>query len=148
MIMEKLVCSSAEFADTVENTIKEGGCVPLVVTGSSMAPFLIDGRDVVWLRACTDADFKRGKILLFRRIDGTVVLHRIRKVLCNDELLMNGDAQEWCEIIKRKQAVAAVTEIERNGQKRACSKNTLWHISKPMRPYLMGAWRRIIRSKR
>lgn len=141
--MEKLVCSSAEFAEAFENTIKDGGCVPLVVTGSSMNPFLIDGRDTVWLRACTNADFKRGKILLFKRKDGSLVLHRIRKALPDGELLMNGDAQSWCEKIKRNQAVAVVSDIERDGIKKPCGSKAVWHISKPLRPYIMRVWRKL-----
>lgn len=141
--MEKLICSSAEFAETIEKTINDGGSVPLVVTGSSMNPFLREGRDVVWLNACTESDFKKGKILLFKRKNGSFVLHRIRKVLPDDELLMNGDAQSWCEKINKRQAVAAVSEIERDGKKKACPSNNLWQILKPIRPVIMRLWRKI-----
>lgn len=151
--MEKLICSSAEFTETIENTIKDGGCVPLIVSGNSMTPFLKDGGDIVWLRACTEADFKRGKILLFKRNDGMLVLHRIRKVLPDGELLMNGDAQSWCEKIKRNQAVAVVSDIECGGKRKSCDsliykiRNLIWHILKPVRPLLMRVWRRLNRKK-
>lgn len=141
--MKKMICSSAEFAETFEKTIKDGGFVPLVVTGSSMMPFLKDGRDIVWLRVCNESDFKRGKVILFKRKDGALVLHRIRKVLPDNELLMNGDAQYWCEKIERNQALAAVSEIERDGQKKPCGANTVWHILKPVRPLLMRVWRKL-----
>lgn len=147
--MEKLFCSTTEFAETIEEIIKDGGCVPLVVTGSSMEPFLKDGRDIVWLRTCTKSDFKCGRILLFKREDGSMVLHRIRKVLRDDELLMNGDAQFWCEKTNKNQAVAVVSHIERSGKKISCdsflykTKSKVWHILKPLRPLIMRVQRRL-----
>lgn len=147
--MEKLIYSSAEFAEIIEDTIKAGGCVPLVVTGNSMNPFLKDGKDTVWLKVCTESDFKRGKILLFRRTDGKIVLHRVRKVLPDGELVMNGDAQYWCENIKKEQAVAVVAFIEKNGKKKSCDsliyrmRTEAWQILKPLRPYIFRIQRKI-----
>ena len=141
--MEKLVCSSAQFAETVEKAINDGGCVPLVVTGNSMNPFLKDGKDVVWLKKCGESDFKRGKILLFKRENGALVLHRVRNVLSDGELLMNGDAQYWSEKISKSRVIAVVTQVERNGQKKPCGSNTLWHVLKPFRPLIMRVWRKL-----
>ena len=53
-----------------------GGVMEMPVFGSSMAPFLIHGRDVVRLVKCTHPP-KRGEIVLFRRLDGQYVLHRV-----------------------------------------------------------------------
>lgn len=147
--MEKIIYSSAEFAGIIEETLKAGGCVPLVVTGNSMNPFLKDGKNTVWLEGCAESDFKRGKILLFRRTDGKVVLHRVRKVLPGGELVMNGDAQYWCENIKKEQAVAVVTYIEKNGRKKSCSSLfyraviEVWQLLKPLRPYIFRVQRKI-----
>ncbi len=147
--MEKLICSSAEFAEIIEDAIREGGRVPLVVTGNSMNPFLKHGKNTVWLKACTESDFKRGRILLFRRTDGKIVLHRIRKLLHGGELLMNGDAQYWCEKIKKEQAVAVVTHIETDGKKKSCNsvlykiKIEIWQVLKPLRPYIFRIQRKI-----
>lgn len=147
--MEKLIYSSAEFAEIIEDTIKAGGSVPLVVTGHSMNPFLKDGKNTVWLKACEEVDFKRGKILLFRRTDGKIVLHRVRKVLSDGELVMNGDAQYWCENIKKEQAVAVVTYIEKNSKKKSCNSLVykavieVWQLLKPLRPYIFRVQRKI-----
>ncbi len=147
--MEKLICSSAEFAEIIEDAINEGGRVPLVVTGNSMNPFLKHEKNTVWLKACTEADFKRGRILLFRRTDGRIILHRIRKLLPDGELLMNGDAQYWCEKIKKEQAVAVVTHIETDGKKKSCNsvlykiKIEFWQVLKPLRPYIFRIQRKI-----
>lgn len=138
--MEKLICTSAEFIKIIEDTVKNGGNMPLVVTGNSMKPFMVDGRDTVWLENCKDSDYKRGKILLFRREDGKIVLHRVRKVLPDGILVMNGDAQYWCEEIKKEQVLAVVTYIEKNGKKMSCNslkykiKIEVWQLLKPLRP--------------
>ena len=41
--------------------------VPLVVSGNSMAPFLVHGRDTVFL-ANVKAPLKRGNMVLYRRL--------------------------------------------------------------------------------
>lgn len=150
--MEKILCSAAEFAANYECLLADGGCVPLCVTGASMNPFLVDGRDMVWLVSCKQADFRRGRIILFKRGDGSFVLHRIRKLLPDGSLMMNGDAQLWSECISREQAVAVVREIERNGKKLSCNSFSFrfagfcWQAAKPLRPLLMRVWRRLRRK--
>ena len=147
--MEKLICSQKELADIIEKTVNSGGTMPLVVTGNSMRPFMKDGRDTVWLEACKDSDCKRGKILLFRREDGKFVLHRVRKTMPDGALVMNGDAQYWCEKIKKEQVIAVVTHIETNGKKRSCKsliyriKTEVWQLLKPFRPYIFRIQRKI-----
>lgn len=145
--MEKFICSTAEIAETLEKAINDGGCVPLVVTGKSMEPFLKDGRDTVILQKCTESDFRRGKVLLFRRNNGTLVLHRVRKILPDDELLMNGDAQYWCETISKSQVIAVVSEIMRDGKTIPCKSNTVWHLLKPLRPYIFRVQRKIVKIR-
>lgn len=147
--MEKIIYSSAEFAEIIDDTIKSGGCIPLVVTGNSMMPFLKEGKSTVWLKACSDADFKRGKILLFRRTDGRIVLHRVRKVMPDGVLVMNGDAQYWCENINKEQAVAVVAYIEKKGKKKSCDSFAyravieFWQLLKPLRPYFFIIQRKL-----
>ena len=147
--MEKLVCSAAEFTNTLEEMVQSGAGVPLYVSGSSMTPFLLDGRDIVWLRRCTKADLKRGQILLFKRSDESLVLHRVKKVLPDGRLLMNGDAQNWCETVQESSVIAAVYGLERDGKKRQCSspfltvRNFFWQLLMPLRPYIMRLWRKM-----
>lgn len=145
--MEKLTLTSTQLADTIKDVIKDGGSFPLEVTGTSMQPFLLDGRDTVWLRRCEPSDFKKGEILLYKRVDNALVLHRVRDVLLGGELLMNGDGQTWCEKIKTQQVIAVVSEIEKNGKKKSCNtplnniKNSLWRGAMPVRYYIMKIWK-------
>ena len=55
--------------------IKEGGSVKLKISGFSMYPLVASRRDSVLL---TEADeIKKGDVPLFKRADGSYVLHRI-----------------------------------------------------------------------
>lgn len=147
--MEKIICSPTEFVGIIEETVNKGGSMPLVVTGNSMNPFLKDGKDTVWLEACTETSFKRGKILLFRREDSKIVLHRVRNIKADGTLIMNGDAQYWCEDIKKEQALAIVTYIEKNGKKISCNslkykiRIEVWQILKPLRPFIFRVYRKL-----
>ncbi len=144
--MDKLNCSVYEISDSIENLISEGAVLSLCVSGSSMNPFLISRRDIVYIKSVSDADFKKFKMLLFRRSDGSLVLHRVVKVLPDLKLVMNGDAQNWTETIDASQAVAVVDEIERKGKRRKADSlywnmiNIIWHLLLPVRSVILRVW--------
>ena len=141
--MEKMIFSSYEIANSIKDTLRDGGHFPLVVTGTSMQPFLKNGEDVVWLRNCNPSDIKKGAILLFERADGSFILHRVNKILPDGKLMMNGDAHEWREKISPEQVVAVVNEIEKNGKKISCCspgyrlKVFAWRLLRPVRYYVV-----------
>lgn len=83
--------------------------IPLMVTGSSMVPFLLDRRSVVYLKKDSAYVPHRGDIVMFMRVDGSWVLHRVLKVLPDGRLVINGDGQRWTEIIYPYQIMAHVT---------------------------------------
>lgn len=145
--MDKLIFSGKAIAPQLADVISAGGRICLVVTGSSMTPFLKHGRDMVYLRAWEEKDRRCGQILLFQRQDQSLVLHRIRKCLPDGKLLINGDAQAWCETISQDQIVAAVSSVERKGQHFPCDHiwfrlwNWLWYPTRPFRPMLFRLWR-------
>ena len=88
--------------------------VPLVISGSSMTPFLVHGRDTVFLSAVT-VPLKRGDMILYRRLSGQYVLHRICRVSpdCYD---LVGDAQTEIERgIRPDQVLAVVNAVRRKG---------------------------------
>lgn len=140
--MEKIILNTAEHGEMLVELIRSGAYIPLCVTGTSMRPTLKPERDVVWLKACTPDDLTRGRILLFRRLDGSFILHRIRRRLSDGRLIMNGDAQAWCETISPERAVAVVEEMEIRG-KRISYKSVplrlwdfLWYPTRPLRPLI------------
>ena len=89
--------------------------LPLVVSGNSMSPFLIHGRDTVYLSRLT-RPVRRGDILLYQRANGAYILHRVWKV-CPDSYTMVGDAQTVLEPgIRDDQIIAIVTAVQRKGK--------------------------------
>lgn len=89
--------------------------LPLVISGSSMNPFLVHGRDTVYLSRLTRL-VRRGDMLLYRRENGNYVLHRVFKA-GPESLTMIGDAQTVLESgIRREQVIAIVTRVERKGK--------------------------------
>ena len=103
--------------------LDEAEAVPLVISGNSMTPFLLHGRDTVYLSK-PDKPMKRGDMVLYQRINGAYVLHRILKVH-NDSYTMVGDAQTHPEPgIKAEQIRAVVTAVRRKDK--LLQKGSFW----------------------
>ena len=68
-----------EYISILRELTEEGRQVSLIISGNSMAPFLIHGRDTVWFEK-PKRPLKRGDIVFFQRDDGSFILHRIRRV--------------------------------------------------------------------
>lgn len=78
-------------------SLKTVGFIVANVKGTSMRPLFKEGRDKVYIVNITDATIlKKGDVVLYRRDDGTLVLHRINKVLPSSFVMM-GDNQNVCE---------------------------------------------------
>ena len=95
--------------------LDEAETVPLVISGSSMSPFLIHGRDTVYLSK-PRRPLKKGDMVLYQRHNGAYVLHRILKA-DHDCCTMVGDAQTCPESgIQFHQIRAIVTAVCRKGR--------------------------------
>ena len=66
--------------------------VVLTVTGGSMLPLLAGGRDRVTLGPVPER-LRRGEVLLYRRTDGSYVLHRLTGFGQDGTLVFCGDRQ-------------------------------------------------------
>ena len=92
--------------------LEAGKTVNLVVSGSSMEPFLIHQRDAVLLEK-PDRPYRKGDIVLFRRCGGKYVLHRICKLTAQGAYLI-GDGQTAVEgPVAISQMIAIVTQVRR-----------------------------------
>lgn len=131
--------AAAELLPIIKEIIQSGGAFELLVTGTSMTPTLMHKRDKVKLVAPEIRNIANHEIVLFQRKDGSVVLHRIVKILPDNMLLINGDAQNWCESIRRDQVIAVVTAINRDGMWISCDQLRyrcgirVWCILRPVR---------------
>ncbi len=145
--MEHRPISPAEALPRITRTLTEGRVCRLVVTGTSMAPFLRDRADSVILAPLEGAP-KRGDILFYRRPGNVCVLHRVHKVRPDGILIMCGDAQTWLEPIHPAQIVGRVTRVERGGKAIDCGAlswrlaSAAWQALLPVRPRAMALLRR------
>lgn len=119
--------------------------LPLLISGNSMSPFLVHGRDTVFLTK-VDRHLRRGDIVLYRRKTGAYILHRICAVR-GDTFSLVGDAQTEIEHgIEREQIYAVVCSAIRKGhhQKSGCFWwdffEKVWIRLIPFRPFLVGLY--------
>ena len=95
--------------------IDTGAAAPLVISGSSMSPFLVHGRDTVYLSRPA-GQLRRGDMALYRRDNGQYVLHRVYRVE-GKRYTMVGDAQAELEHgIREDQILAVVKRVLRKGK--------------------------------
>lgn len=66
-------------SQNVETLLAQGRTVQFPTTGWSMYPFIVNGRDQVIVEPSGPDGPKRGDVVLYRRPDSILVLHRIWK---------------------------------------------------------------------
>ena len=79
--------------NNIERSIKELGYAVVPITGTSMLPLLKEGRDLVELESCSQERLKKGNVVLYKKNDGTLVLHRIIKTENREFFTVLGDHQ-------------------------------------------------------
>ena len=119
--MEMLKIPMEELAELIKIQLEQGGQAELVVTGSSMHPLFRSRRDKVVL---TPRAPKKPDIILYRRDNGTYILHRIVRV--KDGIFMvTGDNQWRLEEVRPDQVLAAVDGWYKKGKYR--TPKNLWY---------------------
>lgn len=102
-----------ELLPFIEEALNNDKTFTIPITGTSMLPLLVQGRDTVTLKKC-DAPLKKGDLPLYRRKDGAFVLHRVVQVNSDNSYTMCGDNQFLKEKgIEHSQIIGVVTEIKR-----------------------------------
>lgn len=143
------VASPEELMEPLLGLLEETDPVPLVISGSSMTPFLVHGRDTVYLSK-VQRPLKRGDMILYRRDSGAYILHRIYRVEDTSYTLV-GDAQTQLEPgIRRDQVLAIVTAVRRKGKLLRRGSfwwdffETIWIRMVPLRPLARAVYSRLI----
>ena len=80
-----------EYLPVLIDIINTGKDVNLIVTGSSMAPFLCHQRDTIIISK-PNGKFFKGQMVFYIRDNGQYVMHRIHHIK-NDEFYIVGDNQ-------------------------------------------------------
>lgn len=115
------IVDNQEYMKVVRSILEEGKEVPLVVTGNSMMPFLIDRRDQVLIKRI-ERPLKKGDIAFFQRENGQYIMHRIHFMRKDDRTGENqfyfiGDGQKNIEgPIKEIQIFGVIIGVLRKGK--------------------------------
>lgn len=139
--MEKKKIHLAEILPAMEETLAAGGTVKLPITGTSMLPLLVQGRDTVLLKK-PEGRLSKYDIPFYRRTDGTFVLHRILEV-GETAYTICGDNQWVMEHgITDAQIIGVVTTIYRKGKAIPVTSKAyrlyvhIWRALLPVRKYI------------
>lgn len=109
------VVDTKEYLSVLKELTEEGRVVRLLISGSSMSPFLIHQRDSICFKK-PDRPLKKGDMVFYQRLSGQFVMHRIWKVKPDGYYIL-GDAQTEIEgPVQREQIFAVVTEVYRKGK--------------------------------
>lgn len=140
-----------EIYPIIKEQLESGGTVQIPITGTSMIPLLVWGRDSVELVKCEKAQI--GDIIFYRRDDGHFVLHRI---VGKDEngYVLCGDNQWVKEFgIEDRHLIGVVNAITRKGKKFSVENklytlySKIWVEILPLRKYFLFILRRIIKPQ-
>lgn len=131
-----------EIVPIMEEIIKNGGQCKLRVTGYSMTPILKHLRDSVILTSSRNRPIKKGEIVFIKRNTGQFVLHRVYKIIDDNTFIMNGDAQQWVEVVKNNQVIGVCSKIIRDDKEISCdnwkykSIIKIWQFFRPIRNHI------------
>ena len=105
-----------EYLTVLKELVQQGKEVSLLVSGSSMSPFLIHERDYVYFRQ-PDRELKAGDIVFFQRKNGQYVMHRIHHIK-KGMLYIIGDNQTDIEgPVDPKQVFGIIHTVYRKDKK-------------------------------
>ena len=112
----KLV-NTQEYVSMLRELTEQGKEVNMLISGNSMSPFLMHGRDSIRLKK-PDRKLRKGDMVFFQRKSGKFVMHRIIRVRKEGFYLL-GDSQQNSEIegpIEESQIFALITSVCRKGR--------------------------------
>ena len=134
--------SLKEMSPVIEEILSSGGKVRIVASGNSMEPVINDGQDTVVLQGI-GKKLQKNDIVLFKRKNGKLVLHRIIAVDV-DSVTLRGDNQWTMETVDKSAVIGILESIERDG-KTFCADGDYFEKHKKYLPLIRWK-RRIINS--
>lgn len=112
--------------NNIERSINELGYAVAPIAGTSMMPLLKEGRDRVELEPCSQERLKKGDVVLYKKNDGTLVLHRIIKTENREFFTVLGDHQfKNAERVNKSQIIAVACGFFIKG--RYVTEKTRWY---------------------
>lgn len=134
----------------IKEKLSSGGSVAFSPRGTSMLPFLVEGRDSVTLSSPPEK-IRKYDVVLYRRSNGQYVLHRVISVRAG-QISCIGDNQFAIEKgIYPDQVIAVCSSFTRKGRSFTAGSlrhrvfAILWHKSRFLRRACIAAYGRISR---
>lgn len=104
-----------QYVSMLRDLVREGKEVSMLITGSSMSPFLLSHKDSICFKAPW-RPLRRGDMVFYERETGQFVMHRICEIR-SDGLYIVGDAQHDIEgPVAPSQVFGLVTKAHRRGK--------------------------------
>lgn len=127
----------------IETLLKNDGKILVPPVGVSMWPMLKNRNDQVLVSVIT-SPLKINDVVLFKRKDGKLVLHRIVKIT-DDGFIIRGDNCEHNEFVEKTQILGVLTGFYKKERYFDCNKNALYKV------YIIGCrccypFRRVIKA--
>lgn len=140
--MENISVHLSELMPLIKESLDGGQSVRFCPMGISMLPMLKEGRDAVTLSP-VNKPLKKYDLPLYRRDDGSFVLHRIVKA-CSTFTCIGDNQYVYEKGIREDQIIGVVTSFEHKGKEYSVNSLSfllycrIWHHSRFLR--------RVIRS--
>ena len=115
-----------EYLSVLKELVEEGHHVSLLISGSSMSPFLIHHRDTIYFKK-PDRELKVGDMVFYRRGNGKYIMHRIRWIR-PEGFYMIGDAQTETEYGVPREAACAIVRKVKRGDALLTPDSPLWRF--------------------
>lgn len=109
------IVDTREYVSMLRELTEQGNEVRLLISGSSMAPFLIHRRDSICFRK-PDRPLKRGDMVFFQRDSGQFVMHRILRVAPEGYYIVGDNQTEVEGPVRREQIFGLITRAQRKGK--------------------------------
>lgn len=138
------------YVSVLRELVEQGQEVSMLISGSSMAPFLIHERDSICFRQ-PERPLRKGEMVFYQRDNGQFVMHRICNVKPEGYYIV-GDAQTVIEgPIREDQIFAVITKVKRKGKWNEPGDfwweffEHVWIHMIPMRRYIMKIYAKVVR---
>ena len=134
--------NNEQYISMLRSLTEDGKDVSLLISGSSMTPFLVHHRDYI-LFGKPQRKLRKGDMVFYQRTNGYYIMHRIFRVRPEGYYIV-GDAQTDIEgPIKREQIFGLIKKVQRKG-KWIDEHNFWWKFFEkiwinivPLRPYIL-----------
>lgn len=147
--MSTIIKEQSLMMTEISRLISEGKTVSICAKGYSMNPFIVHMRDQIVLGPWTDADIRKGAVVLAKDIRGMYIIHRIISRE-GDKITLMGDGNIGItETACVQEIIALMHAVTKKG--RTCSVKSLrwrlyswfWKLLTPVRRYPLALWRRL-----